>query len=92
MKNAVEVSLPWKQIEALPAKTNLGDLSMRNVAFSVLMFALAVVQIAVVTSELPRSHVHTVAASNAQSATRVALASQDVVFSSRDVEHRAAAF
>ncbi len=50
---------------------------MRNVAFSILMFALAVMQIAVVTSELPRSHVHTVAASNAQSATRVALASQD---------------
>jgi len=51
---------------------------MRNVAFSILMFALAVMQIAVVTSELPLSHVHTVAASNAQSATRVALASQDL--------------
>ena len=29
---------------------------MRNVAFSILLFALAVVQIAVVSAELPRSH------------------------------------
>ena len=50
---------------------------MRNVAFSILLFALAVVQIAVVSTELPDSHAQTVAASSSVSSTRVALAANE---------------
>jgi uncharacterized PurR-regulated membrane protein YhhQ (DUF165 family) len=50
---------------------------MRNVAFSILLFALAIMQIAVVSTELPRSHVQTAAASNNQSGVRIALASSE---------------
>ncbi len=45
---------------------------MRNVAFSILLFALAIMQIAVVVTELPQSHAQTVAARNAESGARVA--------------------
>jgi len=48
---------------------------MRNVAFSILLFALAVVQIAVVSTELPHSHPQVVAAKSGESGTRIALAS-----------------
>jgi hypothetical protein len=51
---------------------------MRNVAFSILMFALAIVQIAVVSSELPKSHAQTAAVRNAAAGTRVVLASNEV--------------
>jgi hypothetical protein len=50
---------------------------MRNVAFSILLFALAVVQIAVVSTELPRSRVQVAAAAtteHAQPDTRIVLA------------------
>jgi hypothetical protein len=50
---------------------------MRNVAFSILLFALAVVQIAIVSTELPRSH--------GESGARIALASSEAT-------HKAAKF
>ena len=48
---------------------------MRNVAFSILLFALAVAQIAIVSTELRQSHVQTAAASIGESGARIALAS-----------------
>ena len=48
---------------------------MRNVAFSILLFALAVVQIAVVSTALPHSHTQAVAAKSSESGTHIALAS-----------------
>ena len=56
---------------------------MRNVAFSILLFALAVVQIAVVSTELPHSHVKTAVATHSESNARVALVSSET-------EHKAA--
>ncbi len=56
---------------------------MRNVAFSILLFALAVVQIAVVSTELPHSHVKTTVATHSESNARVALVSSET-------EHKAA--
>lgn len=50
---------------------------MRNVAFSILLFALAVVQIAVVSTELPHSHTQAVAAKSGDSGSRIALASNE---------------
>jgi hypothetical protein len=61
------------------------DQSMRNVAFSILLFALAVVQIAVVTTELPKSHARTAAVQNAEAGARITLASSEV-------EHKTPAF
>ena len=58
---------------------------MRNVAFSILLVALAIVQIAVVSTELHQSHVQTAAASNGESGARIALASSRA-------EHKAPAF
>ncbi len=51
---------------------------MRNIAFSIVLFALAVVQIAVVSTELPHSHVQTAAVRNGESGARVALASSEI--------------
>lgn len=53
------------------------DESMRNIAFSILLLALAAVQIAVVSTELSRSRMQTAAARNADSGARVALASSE---------------
>ncbi len=50
---------------------------MRNVAFSILLVGLAVVQIAVVSSELPRSHVQTAVVTHVQSDARIALVSSE---------------
>ncbi len=50
---------------------------MRNVAFSILMFALAFVQIAVVSSELPKSHVQTASVRYTEPATRIVVASNE---------------
>ena len=57
---------------------------MRNVAFSILLFALAAVQIAVVFTELPRSHAQTSAARNVEPDARIVLASSQA-------EHEASA-
>jgi hypothetical protein len=58
---------------------------MRNVAFSILLFALAVVQIAVVSTELPHSHTQAVAANNGDAGARIALVSNQTA-------HEASAF
>ena len=58
---------------------------MRNIAFSILLFALAAVQIAIVFTELPHSHVQTAAAGNAEPDARIALASSQA-------EHKTSAF
>lgn len=58
---------------------------MRNVAFSILLFALAVVQIAVVSTELPHAHAQTAAVKHVQSDARIVLASSET-------QHTAQAF
>ncbi len=58
-----------------PRQQTWEDESMRNVAFSILLFALAVAQIAIVSTELRQSHVQTAAASIGESGARIALAS-----------------
>ena len=52
---------------------------MRNVAFSILLLALAVVQIAVVSTELPHSpsHAQAVATKSSESGARIVLASNE---------------
>jgi hypothetical protein len=50
---------------------------MRNVAFSILMFALAVVQIAVVSTEFSSSRVQVATAEHRESDARYALASTE---------------
>jgi hypothetical protein len=65
------------EVICFPPQQTWEDQSMRNVAFSILMFALAVVQIAVVSSELPKSQVQTAAVRNTESGTRVVVASNE---------------
>ena len=50
---------------------------MRNVAFSILLFALALVQIAVVSAELSRAPVQTAAVESSEFSARHALASAE---------------
>jgi hypothetical protein len=50
---------------------------VRNVAFSILLFALALVQIAIVSAELSHSPVQTMAAENSEFSARHALASAE---------------
>ena len=50
---------------------------MRNVAFSIMLVALALLQIAVVAAELSPSSVQTVAAENSESNARQVLASAE---------------
>ncbi len=50
---------------------------MRNVAFSILLFALALMQIAVVSTELSHSRAPTAVAQTAQSGTRYVVASSE---------------
>jgi hypothetical protein len=50
---------------------------MRNVAFSILMFALAVVQIAIVSAELSSSRVQVATTGHRESDARYALASTE---------------
>jgi hypothetical protein len=52
---------------------------MRNVAFSVMMFALATLQVAVVTTELSHSKAQTVAVAKSESNIRQVLASAETV-------------
>jgi hypothetical protein len=60
-----------------PPQQTWEDESMRNVAFSILLIALAIVQIAVVSAELPRSQVQAAAARNVESGPRIALATSE---------------
>jgi hypothetical protein len=50
---------------------------VRNVAFSILLVAIAVLQIAVVSAELTHSGVQTAAVANGKHAAQVALAATD---------------
>jgi hypothetical protein len=50
---------------------------VRNVAFSILLFALALLQIAVVSAVLSHSPVQTAAAENSEGSARHALASNE---------------
>ena len=58
---------------------------MRNVAFSILLFALALMQIAVVSTELPHAHAQTPAVKHVESGARIVLASSET-------EHKAQTF
>jgi hypothetical protein len=52
---------------------------MRNVAFSIMLVALALLQVAVVSTELYHSNTRTAAVEKSEPATRQVLASADVV-------------
>ena len=52
---------------------------MRNVVFSVMLAALALLQIAVVSSELTHSNAHTVAVAKSEASARQVLASTEEV-------------
>ncbi len=53
------------------------DKSVRNVAFSIMLGALALLQIAVVFAELSHSHVQTARAENGEPGTRYVLATAE---------------
>ena len=55
------------------------DKSVRNVAFSIMLGALALLQIAVVAAELSHSGAQTVAASTKEAGARYVLVSNDTV-------------
>ena len=73
------------KVICFPPKQTWEDQSMRNIAFSILLFALAAMQIAVVFTELPRSHAQTAVARNSEPDARIALASEQA-------EHEASTF
>ena len=50
---------------------------MRNVAFSVMLVALALLQVAVVTTEISHSNAHTVAVAKSEPSAKQVLASND---------------
>ena len=52
---------------------------MRNVAFSVMMVALAMLQVAVVSSELTHSSAHTVAVAKSEASAKQVFASNSEV-------------
>jgi uncharacterized membrane protein YjgN (DUF898 family) len=75
----MEILCSTKQTKSrFESQTNLGGF-MRNVAFSVMLFALAVVQVAVVTSELSHSKAQTAAVAGSEASAMQVLASTDSV-------------
>lgn len=57
LKSAVGLCCSTKHVKSLLRATNREDKSMRNIAFSIMLTALAVLQIAVVSAALFRSPV-----------------------------------
>ena len=68
-----------REITASTNQLNREDKSVRNVAFSILLGAIALLQIAVVSTELSHSDVQTAAVANGERDARYTVASTDTV-------------
>jgi hypothetical protein len=68
-----------REITASTKPLNREDKSVRNVAFSILLGAIALLQIAVVSTELSHSGVQTATVANSEHDTRYTVASTETV-------------
>jgi hypothetical protein len=68
-----------REITAFTNQLNREDKSVRNVAFSILLGAIALLQIAVVSTELSHSDVQAAAVANGERDTRYTVASTEPV-------------